>query len=204
MGLALTDRNAAAWRGWALPASLAVTAFALQAGGLDIACRYERSAIATGEFWRLFTGHLVHLGWRHLALNLVGVLLVWLLVGSAFSFPRWLAVIGVSVLLVDAGFWWLSPELDWYVGLSGLLHALLVAGASALALQRDGYARYEALVLLVLTAIKLGWEQFAGPMPGSETAAGGNVVVDAHVYGAAAGLICACLVGGLLPSSGRD
>jgi rhomboid family GlyGly-CTERM serine protease len=204
VGLALTDRNAEAWRGWALPASLALTAFVLQAGGLDVALRYERTAIAAGEFWRLVTGHFVHLGWRHLALNLIGLLLVWLLVGSAFTFRQWLTVIGVSVVLVDAAFWWLSPELDWYVGLSGLLHAMLVAAALALLLRRDAAVRYEALVLLVLTAIKLGWEQFAGPMPGSEAAAGGNVVVDAHVYGAAAGLIGACLALFLSPSSGRN
>jgi rhomboid family GlyGly-CTERM serine protease len=204
VGLALTDRNAEVWRGWALPASLGLTAFVLQAGGLDVALRYERTAIAAGEFWRLVTGHFVHLGWRHLALNLIGLLLVWLLVGSAFTFRQWLTVIGVSVALVDAAFWWLSPELDWYVGLSGLLHAMLVAAALALLLRRDAAVRYEALVLLVLTAIKLGWEQFAGPMPGSEAAAGGNVVVDAHVYGAAAGLIGACLALFLSPSSGRN
>ena len=204
MGLALTDRNGAAWRRWALPAGLALTALVLQAGGLSVALRYERAAIAAGEFWRLLTGHLVHLGWRHLVLNLAGLLLVWLLVGSALHLRQWLAVVGVSIVLVSAAFWWLSPELDWYVGLSGLLHALLVAGALTLVLQREGAAWYEALAVLILIAIKLGWEQYAGPMPGSEVAAGGNVVVDSHIYGAAAGLLAACLPGIRMPPSGRD
>ncbi len=34
-----------------------------------------RDAVAEGEYWRLLTGNLVHLGWRHLALN-VGALLL--------------------------------------------------------------------------------------------------------------------------------
>ena len=204
MGLALTDRIVSAWRGWSVPAGLAAIALGLQAAGLDLALRYERSAVAAGEVWRLLTGHLVHLGWMHLGMNIAGLLLVWLLVGAAFSIRHWLMVLGVSIVLVDASFWWLSPGLGWYVGLSGLLHALLVAGALATALCRDRAGRAEALILLVLVAIKLVFEQFAGPLPGSEATAGGAVVVDAHVYGAAAGLVAAFATGSLPFSPERD
>lgn len=197
MGLALTERIVAAWRGWSVPAGLAVFALGLQAAGLDLALRYERSAIGAGQIWRLLTGHFVHLGWSHLVMNLAGLVLVWFVVGAAFSIGQWLMVLAVSVLLLDAGFWWLSPDLDWYVGLSGLLHALLVAGALAMALCRDRGNRMEALILLVLVVAKLVFEQFAGPLPGSEATAGGAVVVDAHIYGAAAGLVAAIATGRL-------
>ena len=189
MGLTPTDQDLAAWRGWAVPAGLAAAALALQAAGLAVPLRYERVAIAAGEISRLVAGHLVHLGWNHLLMNLAGLLLVWILVGSAFSTRQWLFVLAVSIAAIDAGFWWLSPELDWYVGLSGILHAILVAGALAMLLQSGSVVWIEALVLLVLVAGKVTWEQIAGPVPGSEATAGGKVVVDAHLYGAAAGAL---------------
>ncbi|MCH8278820.1 MAG: hypothetical protein IIC12_07825 [Proteobacteria bacterium] len=79
--------------------------------------------------------------------------------------------------------------MTWYVGLSGLLHGLLVAGI--LVRLRDLNA--ETVILAALIVAKLAWEQFNGPLPGSETTSGGPVIVDAHLYGAAGGVL-----GGLL------
>ncbi len=63
-------------------------------------------------------------------LNIAGLLLVWYLVGAAFSLTRWSIITASSILVMDMGFWFLMPQLDWYVGLSGLLHGLLAAGIS--------------------------------------------------------------------------
>ncbi len=42
--------------------------------------------------------------------------------------------------------------------------------------------------------VKLVWEGVMGPMPGSESTAGGPVVVQAHLYGSVGGLmISACM-----------
>ena len=41
----------------------------------------------------------------------------------------------------------------------------------------------------LLVVGKLSWEQFDGALPGSESVAGGLVVVDAHLYGALAGAL---------------
>ena len=46
---------------------------------------YQRRAIGEGELWRLFSGHLVHLGWEHLLMNLVGFWLIWALLPGAWS-----------------------------------------------------------------------------------------------------------------------
>ncbi len=151
--------------------------------------RFDRGAIATGELWRLLSGHLTHLGWSHFALNSAGLILIWYLVGTAYSPLRWLLISAVAIATIDICFWFLNPELTWYVGLSGLLHALLVAGI--LARLSDNNA--ETVILAALIIAKLAWEQFNGPLPGSEASSGGPVIVDAHLYGAAGGLL-----GGLL------
>ena len=56
---------------WVVVALLAVCAL-LAAGGDEIRelARYERNAIEGGEYWRLLSGHLVHLGLGHLWPNL--------------------------------------------------------------------------------------------------------------------------------------
>ncbi len=193
MGLALAEESGSGLRAWGWPLLLSLLAFACEAADLAPALRWDRAGIAGGEFWRLASGHIAHLGWSHLGMNLLGLLLVWLLAGNALSSVEWAFVLAVSVVGINAGFWWMSPSLAWYVGLSGVLHALLVAGASAIAI-RDLERRFEALVLLVLLFLKLAYEQLAGPMPGSSAAAGGPVVVDAHLYGALAGIVASLVL----------
>jgi rhomboid family GlyGly-CTERM serine protease len=186
MGLALAGETSSRGLGWGWPLALAAAAVALEMAGFREHLRWDRLAIGGGEFWRLAGGHLVHLGWSHLLMNVLGLVLVWSLVGAAFSAKAWGVVVAVSIASIDAGFWWLSPGLDWYVGLSGVLHALLAAGAVNI-VWRHPERRLEAGALILLLAGKLAFEQLAGPMPGSNAAAGGAVVVDAHLYGALAG-----------------
>lgn len=147
--------------------------------------RYDRTSVADGEWWRLLTGHLVHLNAAHLLLNLTGLVLVWLLVGNRLSAATWASVIAISIASMDLAFWFLDPGLSWYVGMSGLLHGLLLAGVVA------GFrsAPFESVVLGLLVVAKITYEQYAGPLPGSEATAGGPVVVNAHLYGAIGGLV---------------
>jgi rhomboid family GlyGly-CTERM serine protease len=179
-------------RGWYLAAAATAITFALQLGGDEVreALAYSREYLALGEFWRLATGHFVHLGWTHLLLNLAGLALVGWLVGPAYNWREWLFITGISLATIDAGFWFLYPELAWYVGLSGLLHGLLTAGLFPRLLARDR----ESLVLVAFVAAKLVWEQTGGPLPGSEATSGGTVIVDAHLYGALGGFIAAYLM----------
>ncbi len=154
------------------------------------ALRYDRSALEHGELWRLITGHLVHLGWAHLGLNLAGLALLWALFARMFSLWRWLTLALFSAIAIDAGFYWLEPQLQWYVGLSGVLHGVLAAGACARWQRRDR----DAWILAGFLIVKLLWEQSLGPLPSSEASTGGAVVVDAHLYGALGGAVCAfCL-----------
>jgi rhomboid family GlyGly-CTERM serine protease len=151
--------------------------------------RYDRVWIGQGEAWRLISGHFAHLGWSHLALNSAGLLLVWFLIGGAYTLRTWVLIVSVTLATMDMGFWFLNPELYWYVGMSGLLHGLLAAGIVTRLRKIDA----ETAILLLLLVAKISWEQFSGPVPGSESTSGGPVVVDAHLYGAVGGILGAVL-----------
>ncbi len=146
--------------------------------------QYDRTAIADAEIWRLMTGHFVHLGLGHYLLNALALILVWVAVGMYFTNRQWLIVTAVSIAGVDAGLWLFHPQLVWYVGMSGFLHGLLAAGI----VKGFQFLPREALLGGMVVLVKIVYEQMLGPMPGSEQSAGGNVVVDSHLYGALAGL----------------
>lgn len=171
----------------ALAAGVALLCLVLQATGLVEALRFDRAAIGAGAWWRLITGNFVHLGAGHLAMNLAGLGLVVALVWARFGAAEWALLILLGSLAVGLGLYRLDPAVGWYVGFSGTLHTLIVAGAIA---DLRVWPRSAAL-LLALVAAKLLWEQLAGPLPGSESTAGGRVVVDAHLYGAVAGAVLA-------------
>ena len=178
---------------WLLAAGVAVVAVALQFGGDPVreALAYTRDGVAAGELWRLVSGHFVHLGWTHMWLNLAGLALVAWLVGGVFSWVRWLTVFAVTILIIDLGFWFLYPTLAWYVGLSGLLHGLLVGGLFKGAVERHK----ESIILLAFVLAKLAWEQLSGgPLPGSEATSGGTVIVNAHLYGTVGGALAGVLL----------
>ena len=177
------------WMGLGVIAVVSLLLELLGDGG-RLALAYDRDALEAGEFWRLLTGHFVHLSLTHALLNLAGLALVVWIVGHAFSWSHWLFVMFVSIVIIDAGFWFLSPELAWYVGISGLLNGILAAGlVIGIAGREPG-----SIVLAVVVLAKLTWEQTVGPLPGSESTSGGDVVVIAHIYGAAGGLLSAALL----------
>lgn len=164
----------------------------LAAGGESwrLALQYQRAAIAGGEWWRLLSGHLVHLGARHVLLDGAGLVLLWILYARALRPAAWGCALAGSALAIDAGLWWLAPEVQWYAGLSGVLHGAWAAGAAGA--WREG--RGLAGLSLGALAVKLLAEQLRR---GGVALSGLPVVVDAHLYGAVGGL-CAALAFGFL------
>lgn len=150
-------------------------------------CFVWNARLAAHEPWRFITGHLTHLGWRHLSANLVvSVLLCWIasgmpLVRTAFALTgAWLGItIGLAV-----GFW----SIEWYAGLSGLLYGWFAGLAFELCLMRGRVAWVGAL-LLVGGALKIGFDLGAGPI--FVGALGIPVAAPVHLYGYAGGLAAA-------------
>ena len=167
-------------RVWRLPLLLAALLVALQALGLRDALEYRRAAVLHGQLWRLLTGNLVHLGWVHLLRDLAGLFLIWGLFASRLSERSWLALMLVSALAVSLGLLACSPQVAWYVGISGVLFGLFCAGAL---LEWRERPRYAGALLLGMAAV-IGWTLHAGALPGETRDLGGAVVPQAHLYGA--------------------
>jgi rhomboid family GlyGly-CTERM serine protease len=156
---------------------------ALGGGALPV-LRYERSAVLAGEAWRLVTGHLVHADLVHLGWNMLGVLIVAFLFARDYSWRQWLVILMASTATTDLGFLLLEPQLEWYVGFSGVLHGLMAAGLVAwLRTSRDTLT----WIVTGLFAAKLAWEHFAGPLPFTAASLDLPVVHEAHTYGAIGG-----------------
>ena len=135
-----------------MAALLALSALATFSPAFHAWCVLDRDALATGEVWRLWTGHLAHFSASHLV---VDALVFALLVGAlrragecALGRVLFLggAALSVSLLVCDS-------SLARYGGLSGL-NALLLGRLVLRWLQAGGRQRVLGLALLVVAVGK--------------------------------------------------
>lgn len=170
---------------WVLPIAIAAIAVLLHGAGADAGLDYDRRAIAAGAWWRLVTGHLVHLDGSHAALDVAALIVVaWIFSADLDAWAQ-VVVVSVSVIAIDATLWVLHPEVVRYAGLSGVVHAWFAAGVTLWALdalparRRWGIALLVGLVSkLVLESVDMGWWRGGLDFP---------VVTAAHRWGALAG-----------------
>ena len=158
-------------------------------GGTPESLVYERVEILNGEWWRLVTGHLVHLDLQHLGTN-VGALLAlgFLYETSDIGGPVRLVVgiFGLSTLLISATLLLGFPATAYYCGLSAVLNGLYVA--TTLGMWREtGHKLW--LAAFGLDLAKIGWEAAIGPVFSSSLAWPPHI--GAHVAGVIAGCIFA-------------
>jgi rhomboid family GlyGly-CTERM serine protease len=166
---------------WLLLIVVLLSALLAIGDSATLGLQYDRAAIAAGGWWRLLTAHVVHLDLQHLVLNELGLVLVWALFAGDYDPVDWLIIVMSSALAISSGLWWLSPAVGWYVGASGVLHAVMAAGVAHHLATRE----WDRWILLAAGLFKLALEQYRHHL-GKGTAL---VVVDAHIYGAAAGFL---------------
>jgi rhomboid family GlyGly-CTERM serine protease len=179
------------WPEWRLPIAIGLALLAMQAGASIPAWRYERNAVLEHEWWRLLTAHLVHADAAHLGWNLLGLALVWWLFANQYTVAAWIAILLVSTFAIDAGFLALMPDLEWYVGFSGVLHGMMAAGLLAwLVRTRDPLT----WLVAALFAFKLAWEQAVGPVSFVARTMSLPVIHEAHTFGAIGGLVAGAIL----------
>lgn len=192
--------NTPAPRAWGALALLLVLA-ALAGWWLDPHTLDWQPALAAHEPWRAFTAVAVHYSPLHLGANLAGALLVGAL-GVVARVPlrimlAWLAAWPLTQLGLL-----LRPELAHYGGLSGVLHAGVVAAALWLVVHDRGRRQLIGVAVLGVVLIKIIGEAPWGPAV--QIREGWDIAVApfAHASGAFCGLLCARL-SLLFPSSSR-
>lgn len=146
--------------------------------------RYDRSLIEAGQWWRLITGSFVHLGWWHLFLNEVGLAVLVLLCPQPLSFTVWARRLFLLSLGMSLGLYFFVPDLESYVGMSGVIHGLFLLGLVPQVLKKDLIALGCVLYLFG----KLSWELYSGAPVSDEAALGGRVVLESHLFGTLAAL----------------
>lgn len=143
---------------------------------------FNRGAIANGQWWRLLSGQWIHYGVYHLAMNSAAFALCGYVLLRHFALPQYLLLLLCCLIAVGLGLYWFNPQLQYYAGLSGALHGLLVAGLFEQLRQKS----WISLAALILVALKLVQEQSAS-FDASHPLLPVPVAVDAHLYGALAG-----------------
>jgi len=174
---------------WAI--GLAVVTLLLHAGGLGESLEYRRALLST-EPWRLVTGHFVHISWPHVLINAAALVIVARLFAPDLSASRQALVLLSATLLISLGLAWLAPQVEWYRGLSGALHALYFAGATCWlvsARPRSVHTLWLPTALVVGGWIKVVVEQPMGEALPYADWLGAAVVPQAHLFGALWGTV---------------
>lgn len=153
-----------------------------------------RRVLAAREPWRLFTGHFVHLGIVHALLNCVALVLLGHLFGDRLKPRAYFGILAAAPILISLLFLASMPELLWYRGLSGVLHALFFAGCVMWIATTAGRARWLPIAALVGGTIKVLVEQpWDGSFPVHEVLRVA-VVPQAHLMGAIVGTAAGLLL----------
>ncbi len=146
---------------------------------------YQRAAIAAGQYWRILTGHFVHLNLAHAFMNGAGVVMLAVFLRQELRRRYWWAVLVLSPFVISLGLWFRQPDLLAYVGFSGVLHGLLYLGV----LRLISMAPVLAGTVLLLLVGRQVWEQTGAYDPDYlRGLIQGRVMPDAHLFGALTGL----------------
>lgn len=173
----LTRNAAAGSRRQGVAGLLVLAALATCSPGFHAWCVLDREAVAAGEVWRLWTGHLAHFSGSHLLVDaLVFALLAMALRRAGERSPGRVLALGaaaLSVSLLVGDF-----SLARYGGLSGL-NALLVGRLVVRWFQAGGKLRLLGLALLTVTAGKFTLDAVGWGLPGVDFSS--VAVVPSHL-----------------------
>ncbi|MBC8107000.1 MAG: rhombosortase [Anaerolineae bacterium] len=172
---------------WITLALVACASLIHASTSVQSALQFDRHAVASGEFWRIVTGHFTHWSVNHLLWDLA----VFVALGTVcerLGRARMIWTIASSILMIS---FFAAPRLPTYRGLSGIDSALFVLLAVTLRRERP----LVVSLLLAAFAFKSCYELATGHTFFVDNAASGFVPVPlAHIIGG----ICGAIVG-LLP-----
>lgn len=138
---------------------------------------YNRTAIQQGEWWRMLTCHWVHSDSQHALWNIIALLLL-----SGFYEQRYrrelLPLIIGSSLFISTGIHLFLPGLEYYCGLSGILHSLLLVSFFR---HWQQYRQPVFLLVIALALLKIPVEIILNTAIFTDTA--WPSLPESHLYG---------------------
>ncbi|QUM84728.1 MULTISPECIES: rhombosortase [unclassified Moritella] len=176
------------WLSWLILGLLCLIIYALSTENIT-ALDYNRELIIDGELWRLITGNFNHTNIYHVLLNVCALAVISGLHYRYYSATVYLSLILLLSIGVGAGIFLLSPSTHLYVGLSGILHGIIIVGA-IIDVTKKYYSGY---ILIAGTIIKIINEQFFNSPIEMSKLIQAQVLTEAHLYGLVTGLIIAPL-----------
>lgn len=169
--------------------------------GLGEPMSYNREAILSGEWWRLWTGHFVHFTSMHAWTNCV---LLFLLTVALGRIGPWRLVLGLFVVgpvAISFALMILVPEMVAYRGASALAALLLAVCAGHAFEKARGMSAFLLGMLLVAWSAKLFLEVTDGTNF-SNLPTGIHVAWQAHIAGILMG-IAVCVAMKRMRKTGR-
>lgn len=146
---------------------------------------YDKQQIVQWQWWRLITGHLLHTNSMHLLMNVTGLILLWALHGHYYPRFQYLIVFVLLCLGTSGAIYLFAPQMQWYVGLSGVLHGLFAIGAYF-----DIQNKLKTGWLMIIGLwLKVLHEQIYGASENISQMISANVAIDAHLFGTLSGTL---------------
>ncbi len=154
--------------------------------GLSSQIVYDRSAILSGEGWRLITGHWVHFSFSHLLYNLATLGIVgWIIERQRYPYYQYLCIL--SAFLIGAALLTIQPDIHFYGGLSGIVCGTIVY-LTLHGLKETGAWKWICLTVFLLTICKILIESMTGQFTVVTTSSSSFIPVPlSHLVGGLTG-----------------
>ena len=116
---------------------------------------------------------------------MAGLWLCLMLTDVRWSLWRWVLLVLALSLCISILFWFLNPQINWYVGFSGVLFGLYVTAA----INAWPRQRFLSSMLLAVIGVKIVMDMVPSVKIDSSDLIGVPVLADAHLYGVISALI---------------
>ena len=153
---------------------------------------YSKEAVNAGELWRLWTGHLVHINYKHLLLNCIGLGIFIVLYNKALSLKMLIIESCILASSISIGLYYLSANIFLYAGLSGLLYGLFTLYSIKAIKLKDYLLGY---CVFFLISLKIIWS-YIDPAINvkSSLLIQAPIANDVHLYGYITAIVIATVM----------
>jgi rhomboid family GlyGly-CTERM serine protease len=141
------------------------------------------------EYYRFLTAHFVHTNGFHFSMNVGSLFIVALLHQQYYSWWQWLIASLLIALGISAVLFFFDQDVEFYLGLSGLMHGLLAVGIAT----DIKHKLPSGMIFLACLVGKLLYEQISPPNFALESWIESYVAINAHAAGTGIGFLIGLL-----------